>query len=450
MDLAALELGPVLLRLLEARHAPLELRARLLALPALEEERRPQAHADAAGRRRPGQVLAPQQLQPEGGDADARRVEEPRRVRAQKQKVHAHLLPEVVLDHDDGLRPGRVAGRQPAVLDRLQFVVVVQRVDREARAPRQQLLELQVAAALLRVRLHDALDELEAVDGPEDAVRGRVRHVDRRVLQVRPFVELAVDKPFIGVVRLALRVDDGVVLLALDVLAGLVLARQEPARAPRVPLPLAVRLLPAFLDARDDLRLVQQKGVAHLGRLVLEPVRAAPYLTKDLVVGVTLVELRLEAARLEALDDAPQREPPLVVRHVVVGAAHGEDHDPVPAPVLALPKVLEERVGLDVLRSRLHLRPGHAQQELEAEHEHAEHGEVDQHLEVVPRRVVVAALEAQRVDAVVVRGGHGMQRRAAPPRRLLRFRAPLARRWASGLPGTSPSRRGHAAASNCF
>ena len=43
-----------------------------------------------------------------------------------------------------------------------------------------------------------------------------------------------------------------------------------------------------------------------------------------------------------------------------------------------------------------------------------------------------------------------MQERAAPPRLSLWFRAPLARRRASGLPGTSPSRRGHAAASNCF
>merc|ERR1719324_559855 len=76
-----------------------------------------------------------------------------------------------------------------------------------SRAPRQQLLELQVAAALLRVRLHDALDQFQAVDGPEDRVRRRVRHVDRRVLQVRPLVELAIYKPLIGVVRLALRVD---------------------------------------------------------------------------------------------------------------------------------------------------------------------------------------------------------------------------------------------------
>ena len=118
--------------------------------------------------------------------------------------------------------------------------------------------------------------------------------------------------------------------------------------------------------------------------------------------------------------------PPLVVRHVVVGVAHGEEHDPVPAPVLALGEVLEERVGL---APRLDWRSGvaasagiRAIKARAAGTSAAEHGEVDQRARS-SRGVVVAALEAQRVHAVVVRGGHTL-RRAALSRLLLWFRAP--------------------------
>mmetsp|Transcript_37733 Transcript_37733/g.121088 ORF Transcript_37733/g.121088 Transcript_37733/m.121088 type:complete len:337 (-) Transcript_37733:744-1754(-) len=131
VDRRPFETRPFPLQLFEAVHAPLHLGRRLLRLPVLQKERRPQAHEDGHRQRAPERPRLLDLRHPEDEEPEGPGPQQPPGVVPEEHEVEADFFSVVVFDGFEGLIPGHREGGEPLVLQGVQLEVVVEGEDRE-------------------------------------------------------------------------------------------------------------------------------------------------------------------------------------------------------------------------------------------------------------------------------------------------------------------------------